>query len=53
MDKEILQNRIKDLLTALDQAKQQYYSIQGRIEESQYMLQQLDIQHLVDEGEEV
>ncbi len=53
MDKELLEARIKDVRQALEQSLANHHQIIGRLEELNYMMQQLEMQELVDKGEAV
>ncbi len=51
MDKELLQARINDIHKAIDDSYRAWQQTIGRMQEAQYMLQQLEMQELVDNGE--
>ncbi len=53
MDKELLQARMDDVRKALEQSLANHHQIIGRLEELNYMMQQLEMQELVDNGEAV
>lgn len=53
MDKDILQRRIDDLQKGAAECLAQYHMVNGRLEEAKYLMQQMDMQKLVDEGEKV
>jgi hypothetical protein len=53
MDKDIIQARIADLDKALAEALAQYHQIFGRLQECKYLLDQIAMQEIVDQGEKV
>lgn len=53
MHKDILQARINELDRALAESLAQYHQIFGGLQECKYLLQQLEIQELVNQGEAV
>ncbi len=53
MDKDILEARMTDLDKAVAECLAQYHQVFGRLQECKYLLQQLEMQELVNEGEAV
>jgi len=53
MDKELLQARMKDVREALEQSLANHHQMIGRLEELNFMMQQLEMQELIDNGEAV
>ena len=53
MDKELLQVRINDIQKAIEQSIAQHHMLLGRLEEAKHIMQQIDVQQLIDDGEAV
>ena len=53
MDREILEARMMDLEKASAECLAQYHQIFGRLQECRFLLEQLGMQELVNEGEAV
>lgn len=51
MDRDILVKRQADIEAAIVQALSNYHMLMGRLEETKYNIEQLDMQKLVDDGE--
>ncbi len=53
MYRNILESRMKDIQEAVERSIASHHMLLGRLEEAKYMMQLLEMQELVDNGEAV